>query len=1149
MPGTTVSLVQEDVGSVLHRTNLTQKADPGFLIAAAALTNLANIGNAILRRARLKGLLETQEHGQKVQDAIFDERAEACFFARSLETQAELLTRAMEYVVSYSNAAFENSGIEDAIKDDHALQRIRTNSGIIINQLKLINKDMKQAMGRAVQSACHSANSGEIVIQNFLEKAGREIRDAEGALLKACTGLFMDLVDIVLDYIPTGKDVAKGNADVMKPDVKKLEQAKTEGDVVIHSLKTMTYLVSYGLPKGLSETVSNVLAGALGGLWAALTTLAYLTLTPDVLHTVGDFLSILEGILTIAKGKLGKIDTMLEVFSLTDNVVSLFEHALTVTRYANHPTLKTVSHYIKVTIRTVSTILRLARTAVEMEREHEEQAYVRKSGNTARSEGRLLRSYTTCNALGTAWSLADAAGTFIDDLNRTVAALPANVVRTHRQRALEGEYERFVQERPGLAARILAEAVVQGVPGASEGLAERARQLAAVAPITDFAVARNSDQIEALEALGFVKMPAPESQLARFLICRGCGDSVVVGMTMVENEQNFKEFQANFQSSSSSFKGLRLPQDATLNFVQFPDRLPDTKELLFRLIAFAKVPYEAIKDQVSLPVLFDLREEAYALDSTSINDNMREVFRERTIQNMKSAGVEVLGWRVQNTKHSIFEKVLSFVMGSGDSLDTIIRNELGRLSLLTGRFYTAPPSGQTRLGVESLILPSTRQPYRFLAVTTGCGCPTRVLANRYKSGAPNIRLLDTLKGDRQQLQSLRCSWRYDVWLSTAAFDVPRSESEGQEAGLECAMAYAAKNFTPEVFEADVPLMQIHLLDTISEPQWYTNKNLSEVYRSSTAQANKAVLKDKQGPILLLDDDGYPNPNGIAVFVHVRPGNALTTSGIAPTHLLVENFAPTHSLVENFKSGVKAVLCSDRCYFADDESRSVSQSVREIVGLNKTLGDGERALRVSAASTRAVIGSHCDDPMVVSEGLAPSMGLDRRKELLTLEAFRSAWGDLVAVAEPNRTLNPKLAKRLKDLYETECDFTATVLLQHSGCESGGLSVNEHGVVSEVCGGAYTGEPPIHQYAVVLDFHPHPDANALLDEERSEHERLEAMGFVQWRDDIQYDSPEFDQGFFVPRKARSLRQRIYILRDPRVTTVSGNHACGKGTLWLS
>jgi hypothetical protein len=380
-------------------------------------------------------------------------------------------------------------------------------------------------------------------------------------------------------------------------------------------------------PKGISMSTWNALIGGMGILWTAVTAIATSMHDSALIEIIVQFDILLESLYELVTGESSDdLDVAVGILEIMASVLELVNECVHLAHGKANPSL----HYVIPTIQTLSSIVRLARTSLQLEREQGQQREMIGQAQSTESEARLLRSYGTCNALGTAWKLSGAAGTFVKQSEA------AGGVSLHDldDVVLTKVYEQYVEERPALAAKVLREALSRRTPGVTEELIGKAETLASVAPITDFAVASDRQQLEALGALGFQPI-STVSRRARFLICRGCGDSVITGMKVIVDDEMFKELERNFSNVPEHFGDLRMPSDSTLNFVQLP------KDEGFSMLAFAKVPRAAVASH-SLPVLFDLREEVFSIEAKKMKEGAPEIFREKATAILKRNEVEVL---------------------------------------------------------------------------------------------------------------------------------------------------------------------------------------------------------------------------------------------------------------------------------------------------------------------------------------------------------------------------------------------------------------------------------------------------------------------------------------------------------------------------
>ena len=85
---------------------------------------------------------------------------------------------------------------------------------------------------------------------------------------------------------------------------------------------------------------------------------------------------------------------------------------------------------------------------------------------------------------------------------------------------------------------------------------------------------------------------------------------------------------------------------------------------------------------------------------------------------------------------------------------------------------------------------------------------------------------------------------------------------------------------------------------------------------------------------------------------------------------------------------------------------------------------------------------------------------------------------------------------------------------------------------------TGVAPLHRYAVTWDL-SHHGKDELRKEEKEVEDGLRRAGFSRWGEAMLLSSPMLNTDIFWWR--RSLRQRIFVQRDPRVTTAAGADIC--------
>jgi hypothetical protein len=1089
--------------------------DPFFLSTAVGLTTLANIANVALHTVRLAHLEDTEKLLVTIQAKIFAERADACFSVRSLEVQADLLTRATEAFVKFTGAQVSEALYPltkshgklafGSTANATAAKAIASDVAQISKSLNVVNSHLRRAMAAAVQSACHSAASGEIIIQADVEELSKQIEEAESELMSASLHLISDFMGGVLT----------GVFDPTEPVDIDLADEIERGKVLLASLSSLGTLSDdqWETPKGISETTWNYLVEGVSVMWGAACAISVYTKDNAVVDALVQFDFMVESIYKLVTAKSSnELDIAVEVLNLVSSALRLINFIVSFMSGEANPGVL----YVTLTVQTLSSIVRLARTSIMLEREQGQQREMIAQAQSTKNEATLLRSFGTCNALGTAWKLSGTAGAFMKEAE----AAGAISLQDLDKGILTRVYERYVEERPSLAAKVLRKGLSLGAPGVTEELIRKADALANVAPITDFAIASDRQQVKALGALGFQPVTTDSSK-ARFLICRGCGDSIITAMKVVVDDEMFKGLEKNFSNAPEHFGDLHMPSDSTLNFVQLP------REEGFSMLAFAKVPRAALATH-ALPVLFDLREGIFSTEAPKLEKNASEIFREKAMAILKRNDVEVLSWK---TTHTGIDGWKNGMLNGVYCDDHPNKLEFASLDILAGRFLQASPDDIAKEAhLRSLVPDGLFQQGRYLTVTKGCGCRMGRLGNPYRALDNVAKWWMAIDDDDDMFQTQRCHWRYDIWISVEPLTDVDPIHDDNATELGCEISYSSKKLREPVGDLSQLVFAIGY-DGVKRTHWAWQHNdflgvgtqfpgSKLLYNSEEAQVGPA------GKPSAMDDDGCSAHTSFQVWS--KPPATLESS----KGTVNKSRFTGQNMVTDFQKHLSSVLCSTRCAFKDT------------VDLPQALG------RILSLATPGGIGTD-PQPRFVPRQRGTSESCDHVKEMLMPEGFPKDMASFVRSGLGQLTTNPEmrwpLFGRIERIYKEDCDFEATLLLDPAPCAAGympDLRLTPKGIVEETCVPSTIGSAgvaPLHRYAVAWDLSHHDKSKLRWEETQVEKGMLKA-GFSRWGAEVLLESDTLNTDLFFWR--RSLRQRIFVQRDPRVTTASGAAVCG---LW--
>jgi len=447
------------------------------------------------------------------------------------------------------------------------------------------------------------------------------------------------------------------------------------------------------------------------------------------------------------------------------------------------------------------------------------------------------------------------------------------------------------------------------------------------------------------------------------------------------------------------------------------------------------------------------------------------------------------------------------------------------MDVLAGRFRQASPDQiEETAPLRSLVPEGLFRQGRYLTVTRGCGCRMGRLGNPYRAGRPGnvAKWWMAIEDDDDMFQTQRCQWRYDIWISAEPLADVDTAIGVNDTELGCAVSHLSKELLEPVGDLS-QLVFVVGYDGARRTVWAWEHNdwfgvgsqfpgSKLLYNSEETQAGPA------GRPYAFDDDGCGAY--VAFQVWRTPPAKLEPEG---TKYDSRNAGMT--MVADFQQHLGAVLCSDRCSFSDLED--VPQALGQLLGLPSPTPPVPRFLGIPRGTSKS-----CDhvQKMLMPHGFPNNL----------TSFVQSGLGHLTT----NEGLRWPFFVKIEQIYQEECDFEATLLLDPEPCAAGympELHLNSKGIVKEIClhsavGSA--GRAPLHRYAVTWDLHHH-DKDKLRREETEVEDGLLKAGFNRWGAEMLLQSDTLNKDLFMWR--RSLRQRIFVQRDPRVTTALGDEVC--------
>lgn len=559
------------------------------------------------------------------------------------------------------------------------------------------------------------------------------------------------------------------------------------------------------------------------------------------------------------------------------------------------------------------------------------------------------------------------------------------------------------------------------------------------------------------------------------------------------------------------------------------------------MLAFAKVPLAALATH-ALPVLFDLREEVFVTESRPGDaEGTPETFRDKAMAILKRSEVEVLSWKADQTHINMLEDLF---LNDGYCDAHWAKQEFGSVDVLAGRFLQASPEKLAeKAPLRSLVPDGLFRQERYLTVTKGCGCRMGHLGNPYRAAAPEnvAKWWMGIEDDPSMYQLRRCRWRYDVWFSPEPLvdvgngdSVPLDRVPDDDVDLGCTISITSKKLLEPVEDlSQLVLMPGFDLGTHTGWQWEHNDRFgvgSQFPGSKLLYNSQEAKVGPAGPPQGIDDDGCSFVFPFQIWRKPRATSQSNARVVDKAH------DAGHAMVTDFQKNLGSVLCSTRCAFSD--LQSVPQALGRLLSLSSPPAPLPRFVPHQRGTSNP-----CDhvQKMFMPQGFPTDLASFMRSGLGPLTT-----NEEIATSARGRGSSARFFGKIERIYAEECDFEATLLLDPAQCEEGhvpDLRLSSSGVVEETClpraVGGTTAAPP-HRYAVAWDLSYH-DRNSLREEEIEVENGLIEAGFSRWGRDMVLESPKLNTDIWY--WSRSLRQRIFVQRDPRVTTASGADVCGE------
>jgi hypothetical protein len=647
-------------------------------------------------------------------------------------TEEDLLD-AQDDVSEAAPPMLQSEALDPAMRE--GLLTVKENSA---RALEALTKNVRQAMGSAVHSACHKFEGGEMVLQTGIQSLELRLKDAQDQALKAVMDLVQHLtllfVLIPRPPSPPSPPPSAGSTEAFGTEELTLSVQNAQAImVVLSNPEVATFQCFPPAYQPMLRATSVALARLLNIVVALSTTASMLTITLVTTNTLARILSGMND----AFGWISKVGSckacqtmtfeMLDVVDSSIAVVSLVDAFLNL---MGGPVATVLLAHALVLLDTLQSLLKMSKAVLELQKDKIQISEVTAAAKNSQVSSKLIRSFETCTALSTAWSLTRTASDLVIPFESELSNLPGHeeIFAQAKQRA----FEDLIAYRPGIARIVLSRALKQGHVGVTPELVERTKMIAENAPITDLAMTKKYQ--DGFRRLGFTDLPPADITLAptNFFVCRGCSNAAILAIVEVKSAAHSEQLARAFKEDPPKVllgeeQYILAPEDSTLSFVQIKF------ESDLRMIAFLKAPLASLKGNPE--ILFDLRFQQLQMSvETGIRKGLRmkdaEAWQAKLRQLLRDTGKSIV------FSASEFIRADHWTAGSGSLKETNFR-----------WFQSSFTNVQANRNITKMLPYYRIRPLKYLTVTRGCGCVIGPLNSLQSSMSllPNVHYIQQLK--------------------------------------------------------------------------------------------------------------------------------------------------------------------------------------------------------------------------------------------------------------------------------------------------------------------------------------------------------------------------------------------------------------------
>lgn len=1129
--------------------------DPAFLSTTMATMTVAKVADVIVTSARLSSARATRRTLRSIAADIQVRTTHTCLDARRFQFEMVLINGLF--------FSFFETAIQEQRSDEPVDEIVGVSATVVAEMSKNAESSLRKlspqvaaviakvntAMNSLVQVACHGFSPSEVVLVDNLQKLDSRVTELEGKLIADSISMVAALGIEALSI----QEVAVSQGIQAKLDALEKQRMtwQTAVEACANSIKGLAGSSSEG--KSTFMAISTVIQIRFVPFFVLFELLAFTS--ADVTALISSGVSLLSGVVDKISN-IGKMTAAELVANVLNTIVMLLDFVGNLVGLIPGATVNPAVKYTKLTLATISSLVKLANNVLQFANEQVENRQMRIQAWTARAETLFRFTHATCHRMAEALGMVREEKEVL--LKFVGMALPGgsevSAMPAQEESHVLSVLSKFCFKYVTLCAKILPD--MNGQPAitiAAHKLLPQVQRLSHVGPITDFAVARTLDEKEQFRSFGFVDAFDVDSlrgiwehenwqtvaRLSDFdtnrkwnaaddhphlMICRGCGDGVVFHAKIVRTEDDVADVQNLFQErrlrvcsdgkdSCRLNKSItvELPAGSTLNFVQYSGK---HYRVAFYKATLAEVAKTSFGIMVGLDLVVRRREvidDKVSEEATLIADCKRL---------LEEQGAVVMGWTATSSKPVDVEFI---AYRPTHAVEWEYLHGYVKFEALTATFFR--PTAEMIEKVKSqpgttdwnhLLTHSLRQPLRFANLLSGCACGLR-FPTQYSTTGSGVRLARLRSQRYHHLQDVRCKPTDEVWLSSAPLSSDDVDLKDVDSSIWCQLT--GESIELRGGAADEPgYASVDELTLLSQRE--NELRLAASVEDTLVATIAPQFLSSSGR--LVDDEH---------FIHLRLASISTEEHSEEVPEVTFEEFRTAALIDPVIIRMQDALCNQTCSFHGENGlRSVERALGHTIARDK-ISVGSSRLKSTGRGLLSCSEAHVINQIWgVKRDKFNGKHLTQWSQVLDL-MFKQPSGKRVSLASDAAIPDGLAAQVVQGIHNEDCDFHWSFIVEPSS--STGCTVRIEGAeqfITFYCSGesAAVGDPVI---AIMIRLKLGRESTwsdtDYLEDESAASSGFTPMGTVTYQQ-------AFEKAFTMDRR---LTLKIWKLLDPRIPMKRG------------